>query len=488
MTMQTDLQAAVDKAASASAKLHAVVHGDASSSVETEAGPIKTLARTIADNQAAIAGSRAELDQKVDDAANSASVAEDSQALADQACTAAELARAGAEAALTTAFLAEEGARLAQTVSEAARDSASSSANRAAASEAASSASEAGAANSVSAAASSEVNAAASAETATIKAAEAATHATAAAGSASAAAASAAEVSGSAASMNLPTSVGQAGLYLRQKTDETGLEYAEVDLASRIAKSGDTMTGALTGTTFKTNGTSATSTGFKVASGADIGSLFAAAGNAFTAASGSGSGWGNIPGITSVSLSRSGTTAVLSVGTACNCNCDCNCDGACFPFDTLVSMADGSLVPIGMLRKGDRVATLRGEAAVLGMHTPLLGPRTLWRINGKLFTTGDHLFLMEDCGWAAVEPSLYRVLRLSQELILGDRRLPLASMGNAGHLTAGMVFIGGEEVRSVEPHPAPANATLYCPILLRVDHFILADGIVADAIASMEQF
>lgn len=42
------------------------------------------------------------------------------------------------------------------------------------------------------------------------------------------------------------------------------------------------------------------------------------------AASGSGSQYGNFsPHVTSVSLSKSGTTALLSVGTACNCNCNC---------------------------------------------------------------------------------------------------------------------------------------------------------------------
>ena len=42
------------------------------------------------------------------------------------------------------------------------------------------------------------------------------------------------------------------------------------------------------------------------------------------AASGSGSGYGNVtPRVSSVSLSKSGNTAVLSVGTNCNCNCQC---------------------------------------------------------------------------------------------------------------------------------------------------------------------
>jgi hypothetical protein len=42
------------------------------------------------------------------------------------------------------------------------------------------------------------------------------------------------------------------------------------------------------------------------------------------AATGSGSAYGNaIPRISSVSLSKSGQTAVLSVGANCNCNCQC---------------------------------------------------------------------------------------------------------------------------------------------------------------------
>ena len=69
MSLQTDLQAAVDKASAASAKLHGVVHGDSTSTVETENGPVKTVAKAIAYIEADIDASRAELDQKVSDAA-----------------------------------------------------------------------------------------------------------------------------------------------------------------------------------------------------------------------------------------------------------------------------------------------------------------------------------------------------------------------------------------------------------------------------------
>lgn len=96
-----------------------------------------------------------------------------------------------------------------------------------------------------------------------------------------------------------------------------------IDLSTRVAKAGDTMTGELAGTTFRSSGTTATATGFKLANGADIGTLFPAAGAAITAASGSGTGFGTNNKITAVSLSKSGTTAVLAVTANCNCNCDC---------------------------------------------------------------------------------------------------------------------------------------------------------------------
>ncbi len=40
MTMQTELQAAVDKATAASSKMHEVVHGDSTSTVAIESGSI----------------------------------------------------------------------------------------------------------------------------------------------------------------------------------------------------------------------------------------------------------------------------------------------------------------------------------------------------------------------------------------------------------------------------------------------------------------
>jgi hypothetical protein len=50
---------------------------------------------------------------------------------------------------------------------------------------------------------------------------------------------------------------------------------AGVDVSSRVAKIGDTMTGSLTAPGFTTSGSSATATGFKIASGTDLANIFA---------------------------------------------------------------------------------------------------------------------------------------------------------------------------------------------------------------------
>ena len=73
MSLQSDLAAAVAKATTDSGLLHDVVHGDDQSLVDTEGGPVKTVAKAMADVDAQLQSSMAALDQKVADAATSAS-------------------------------------------------------------------------------------------------------------------------------------------------------------------------------------------------------------------------------------------------------------------------------------------------------------------------------------------------------------------------------------------------------------------------------
>ena len=107
MTMQTDLQAAVDKALAESAKLHDIVHGDAQATVDTESGPAKTVSGTLIGLEDAAIAAR--------DAALAAQVGvEAARDLAEAARDAAAVAETGAETArddAQTSALAAETAR-----------------------------------------------------------------------------------------------------------------------------------------------------------------------------------------------------------------------------------------------------------------------------------------------------------------------------------------------------------------------------------------
>jgi hypothetical protein len=79
MTIETDLRAAADRAHADSLLLHEIVHGDAQTTVITENGLVKSVAKTIVDVEASVAAHMTDITQAVD--------------AADAAQTAAELAR-----------------------------------------------------------------------------------------------------------------------------------------------------------------------------------------------------------------------------------------------------------------------------------------------------------------------------------------------------------------------------------------------------------
>ena len=104
---------------------------------------------------------------------------------------------------------------------------------------------------------------------------------------------------------------------------------AGVDLASRVAKAGDTMTGTLTGPQYKTSGSIASNTGFKIADGSDLAALFKAASYAalesVTTSVGNCAGDFGYQRLSSASLSKpNATTVQLNIAwVPANCNCDC---------------------------------------------------------------------------------------------------------------------------------------------------------------------
>ena len=79
MSLQTDLTAAVAQTAADGQLLHQIVHGDDQSQVQTDGGPVKTVAKAMADIDGQLQSSLVELDQKVVDAATSESNAATSE-------------------------------------------------------------------------------------------------------------------------------------------------------------------------------------------------------------------------------------------------------------------------------------------------------------------------------------------------------------------------------------------------------------------------
>ena len=55
MNLETELRAAVWRADTDSRLLHEIVHGDATATVDTEGGPVKTVAKAIGDVEAGVA-------------------------------------------------------------------------------------------------------------------------------------------------------------------------------------------------------------------------------------------------------------------------------------------------------------------------------------------------------------------------------------------------------------------------------------------------
>lgn len=99
MTLKTD----IDQLAADAAILHDIVHGNSSSTVSTEGGAVKTVAKAVADAEAAIVtGAESYLAQCQDETALAAIQA----AAAEVSAGDAETARAGAEAAWTAALAA----------------------------------------------------------------------------------------------------------------------------------------------------------------------------------------------------------------------------------------------------------------------------------------------------------------------------------------------------------------------------------------------
>jgi hypothetical protein len=79
----------------------------------------------------------------------------------------------------------------------------------------------------------------------------------------------------------------------------------------------------------------------------------------------------------------------------------------CFLAGALVTLANGSTVPIENVRVGDVVLGAFGESnTVLALHRPLLGANTMTAINGEHHTSSHHPHVSADKKFYSVKPAI----------------------------------------------------------------------------------
>lgn len=172
----------------------------------------------------------------------------------------------------------------------------------------------------------------------------------------------------------------------------------------------------------------------------------------------------------------------------CACLCACSTDSSCFTSDSVVLLHNNTLKKISEIQVGDKLATRIPELenTVVALHVVKLGSRKLYKINNRILTTGDHLF-MTPLGWAAIEPNLYKAIRANVLKRVDNNIInfgivdttEIIELQQGSYINRGNKS-GLELIESIEVIESSSELLLYCPVVDTVNEFIV-DGIVADA-------
>jgi len=140
----------------------------------------------------------------------------------------------------------------------------------------------------------------------------------------------------------------------------------------------------------------------------------------------------------------------------------------CFDPEALVTMSDNTKKKIKDIIIGDKVKNSKsGTNTVLGIETPVLGKRKMYKYNNKwAFVSEEHPLLTTE-GWAAFNPDSYAV---EEEF-----------KGKLKKIEVGTVLVtdwGYEQITSIEAEDKPEEYNIY-NLMLDGDHtFIVEDVIV----------
>lgn len=161
--------------------------------------------------------------------------------------------------------------------------------------------------------------------------------------------------------------------------------------------------------------------------------------------------------------------------------------GMCFPAGTQVTLYTGTAKSIEDIVLGEILQSGLGTyTRVIGLHRPLLGNRTAYKINGSIITTGDHLF-KTSTGWACAEPELYNRLRFNKDMQICISEKPLLikssaiSMENITALVVGLELLtstGITKIHTLETIDLDPTTQLYSVITDSTPTFIANDFVV----------
>jgi hypothetical protein len=158
----------------------------------------------------------------------------------------------------------------------------------------------------------------------------------------------------------------------------------------------------------------------------------------------------------------------------------------CFLAGALVTLGDGSTVPIENVRVGDIVLGAFGELnTVLALHRPLLGANTMTAINGEHHTSSHHPHISVDKKFYSVTPAIveeyaYRQYHevLDNEGVARMEFLQGLNMGRVQPLTLGLslkTVEGSRPVVTLYTYSASMDTQLY-NLVVSGSHTYCVDG------------
>ena len=169
-----------------------------------------------------------------------------------------------------------------------------------------------------------------------------------------------------------------------------------------------------------------------------------------------------------------------------NCDCNCNCGTCCFPLDTMLTMANGARKRVDKMVAGDQVRTAFGDVATVlePIVCPVEPGEVTVLINQTLRMTREHLLRSPD-GWLAVDRDYYAQWLAQKRLEMPDIGIDPNLLRNVEVGDALITENGSICVESIERLTGEA-AEVLMSVELDGDQTFFANGIAVESKTNKE--